>query len=153
MIVDRATLERVERLLAEADPKLAAGGRGRRLFDEALEAVRGLLAESQAKAEKSDAVHRGDWFRQAWANTTHCSVEEAERAYETLGDITVTRRERLRRAGLLAEGEESREPETQEDDDLGFDGPTVGHCSKCGEVRTEFYTCRDGGETVAGGGP
>lgn len=26
--------------------------------------------------------------------------------------------------------------------------PIVGHCSKCGEVRSDFYTCRDGGETV-----
>jgi hypothetical protein len=113
MIVDRATLERVERKLAWAecfrdrpDMLLAA-------ICEAASLLRGLLAEPQenpSEAHKSDAVHRGDWFRQAWANANGCSVEEAERAYETLGDITVTRRERLRRAGLLAEGEESREP-------------------------------------------
>jgi hypothetical protein len=36
-------------------------------------------------------VARGDWFRQAWANATGCSVDEAERAYQTLGDITATR--------------------------------------------------------------
>jgi hypothetical protein len=95
-----------------------AGGYWVRLSDMEYDAIagtvlRGLLAEPQenpSEAQKSDAVHRGDWFRQAWANANGCSVEEAERAYETLGDITVTRRERLRRAGLLAEGEESREP-------------------------------------------
>lgn len=38
-----------------------------------------------------EAVHRGDWFRQAWANAQGCSVEEAERAFETLGDITTNR--------------------------------------------------------------
>lgn len=27
-------------------------------------------------------------------------------------------------------------------------GPTVGYCSKCGEAREAFYTCRDGGETI-----
>lgn len=27
-------------------------------------------------------------------------------------------------------------------------GETVGYCSKCGEARESFYTCRDGGETV-----
>ena len=32
-----------------------------------------------------------------------------------------------------------------DDPDLG--GPTVGYCSKCGEARDSFYTCRDGGET------
>lgn len=31
---------------------------------------------------------------------------------------------------------------------LDFGGPTVGYCSKCGEVRDAFYTCRNGGETV-----
>lgn len=32
---------------------------------------------------------------------------------------------------------------------FGFDaGPTVGYCSKCGDVRSSFYTCRDGGTTV-----
>jgi hypothetical protein len=34
------------------------------------------------------AVHRGDWFRQAWANAAGISVEEAERSFQTLGDIT-----------------------------------------------------------------
>lgn len=36
------------------------------------------------------AVQRGDWFRQAWANAARCTIEEAERAYERLGDITTT---------------------------------------------------------------
>jgi hypothetical protein len=30
-----------------------------------------------------------------------------------------------------------------------FFEPTVGYCSRCGEARTSFYTCRDGGETIA----
>lgn len=36
----------------------------------------------------------------------------------------------------------------EEDDDWIWPGPTVGYCSKCGEAREEFYTCRDGGETI-----
>jgi len=50
------------------------------------------------------------------------------------------------------------EPPADDDESGIFDiGPTVGYCSKCGEAREEFYTCRDDGETVprgqAPGGP
>src|SRR3954462_7293961 len=54
------------------------------------------------------AVARGDWFRQAWATAKGCSLEEAERAYETLGGImaktggstidVIERNEAIRRA-------------------------------------------------------
>jgi hypothetical protein len=43
------------------------------------------------EAQLVGAIHRGDWFRQAWANATGISVEEAERSFETLGDITAKR--------------------------------------------------------------
>jgi hypothetical protein len=38
----------------------------------------------------------------------------------------------------------------EEDDDWFFsdDRPIIGYCSKCGQVRMEFYTCRSGGETL-----
>lgn len=45
----------------------------------------------------------------------------------------------------------SKHPQQAHDgDDWPFDfgGPTVGYCSRCGEARDAFYTCRNGGETV-----
>lgn len=36
------------------------------------------------RAQFQEAVRRADWFRQAWANSQGCTVEEAERAYEVL---------------------------------------------------------------------
>lgn len=46
---------------------------------------------------------------------------------------------------LKAEDEECAVDENDWGPDIG---PTVGYCSKCGEAREEFYTCRDGGSTV-----
>jgi hypothetical protein len=56
--------------------------------DEAMDAIQTLMKHAVPAGAFLGAVHRGDWFRQAWANANGCSIEEAERAFETLGDIT-----------------------------------------------------------------
>lgn len=61
------------------------------LRDELRDRGPGWLEADRLRQQLEGAVARGDWFRQAWANANGCSVEEAERAYETLGDITAQR--------------------------------------------------------------
>ena len=48
------------------------------------EKAQGWLDDLDERARLQEAVRRADWFRQAWANSQGCSVEEAERAYQVL---------------------------------------------------------------------
>ena len=76
-------------------------------------------------------------------------TEEWDRIAELKAENERLRAELAQALGRVVPAGPDATPVPKDDGDFWIDDrPIVGHCSKCGEAREGFYTCRDGGETL-----